>query len=416
MRLRPLRKNWRMDSQLFQLRKPRRLVVGVAISVSVMAGVLWWAGTRIQSTSQAEALARPPSAAVTTVRAQEMVVRSTLTLAGSVSGGTTVNVPPPQLLGNMTPVVTRVAVKRNGRVSGGTLIADVSGRPVFVLPGNFPMYRPLTEGMTGPDVAEFQAGLIKAGYGVSDATGKFGESTAAALRDLYAAYGYTMTSSSSPSGSTSFSPSTSPSAPTSPSPSPSPSVSASQALSVGQVPTIPIGEIAFVRSLPATVVTVNTPVGSIQAGGAIVTLSSGHLDFHAALPAVSAGQVRLGMRAVVTVQGSQRSFAAKVDSVPAAGSNSTNVTLRSAGPVPRDLAGQTAQVVVTTSATPGRVLAVALAALQSEPDGSPAVGVMSHSSVVLVPVKVGETGDGYVEITGETRVIRPGTLLVIPNA
>ena len=404
MRLRPLRKNWRMDSQLFQLRKPRRLVVGVAISVSVMAAVLWWAGTRIQSTSQAEALARSPSAAVTTVRAQEMVVRSTLTLAGSVSGGTTVNVPPPQLLGNMTPVVTRVAVKRNGRVSGGTLIADVSGRPVFVLQGNFPMYRSLTEGMTGPDVAEFQAGLIKAGYGVSDATGKFGESTAAALRDLYAAYGYTMTSSSSES--TSPSPSTSPSAPTSP----------SQALSVGQVPTIPIGEIAFVRSLPATVVTVNTPVGSIQAGGAIVTLSSGHLDFHAALPAVSAGQVRLGMRAVVTVQGSQRSFAAKVDSVPAAGSNSTNVTLRSAGPVPRDLAGQTAQVVVTTSATPGRVLAVALAALQSEPDGSPAVGVMSHSSVVLVPVKVGETGDGYVEITGETRVIRPGTLLVIPNA
>ena len=404
MRLRPLRKNWRMDSQLFQLRKPRRLVVGVAISVSVMAAVLWWAGTRIQSTSQAEALARSPSAAVTTVRAQEMVVRSTLTLAGSVSGGTTVNVPPPQLLGNMTPVVTRVAVKRNGRVSGGTLIADVSGRPVFVLQGNFPMYRSLTEGMTGPDVAEFQAGLIKAGYGVSDATGKFGESTAAALRDLYAAYGYTMTSSSSES--TSPSPSTSPSAPTSP----------SQALSVGQVPTIPIGEIAFVRSLPAIVVTVNTPVGSIQAGGAIVTLSSGHLDFHAALPAVSAGQVRLGMRAVVTVQGSQRSFAAKVDSVPAAGSNSTNVTLRSAGPVPRDLAGQTAQVVVTTSATPGRVLAVALAALQSEPDGSPAVGVMSHSSVVLVPVKVGETGDGYVEITGETRVIRPGTLLVIPNA
>lgn len=404
MRLRPLRKNWRMDSQRFQLRKPRRLVVGVAISVSVMAAVLWWAGTRIQSTSQAEALARPPSAAVTTVRAQEMVVRSTLTLAGSVSDGTTVNVPPPQLLGDVTPVVTRVAVKRNGRVSGGTLIADVSGRPVFVLQGNFPMYRPLTEGMTGPDVAEFQAGLIKAGYGVSDATGKFGESTAAALRDLYAAYGYTMTSSSSES--TSPSPSTSPSAPTSP----------SQALSVGQVPTIPIGEIAFVRSLPAIVVTVNTPVGSIQAGGAIVTLSSGHLDFYAALPAVSAGQVRLGMRAVVTVQGSQRSFAAKVDSVPAAGSNSTNVTLRSAGPVPRDLAGQTAQVVVTTSATPGRVLAVALAALQSEPDGSPAVGVMSHSSVVLVPVKVGETGDGYVEITGETRVIRPGTLLVIPNA
>jgi peptidoglycan hydrolase-like protein with peptidoglycan-binding domain len=409
-RLQPLRKNWRMDSQRFQFRKPRRLVVGVAISVSVMVAVLWWAGTRIRSTSQAEALARPPSAAVTTIRAQEMVVRSTLTLAGSVSGGTTMPVPPPQLLGDVTPVVTRVAVMRNGRVRGGTLIADVSGRPVFVLQGNFPMYRALTEGMTGPDVAELQAGLINAGYGVFDATGKFGESTAAALRDLYAAYDYTITSSGS--GSTSPSPSTSPSAST----SPSPSMSASRALSAGQVPTIPVGEIVFVKSLPAIVVTVNTPVGSIQPGGAIVTLSSGHLDFHATVPAVSAGQVRLGMRAVVTVQGSQRSFAARVDSVPAAGSNSTNVTLRSAEPVPHDLAGQTAQAVVTISATSGRVLAVALAALQSEPDGSPAVGVMSHSRVILVPVKVGETGDGYVEITGETRVIRPGTLLVIPHA
>ncbi len=161
-----------------------------------------------------------------------------------------------------------------------------------------------------------------------------------------------------------------PSVPASPSAHPSPSASASpsapasaavlasRVLVTESMPFIPIGEIAFVRSLPATVEAINTSVGSIQPGEAIVTLSSGSLKFVASLPSTATGQVRVGMKAVVTVQGAPNPFAAAIASVSAAGSTAPTVTLKSIGIVPPDLVGETAQVVITIAATSGRVLAV----------------------------------------------------------
>ena len=60
------------------------------------------------------------------------------------------------------------------------MVAEVSGRPVFLLTGTVPMYRALGPGAVGPDVAQLQDGLRELGFKIADAKGTFGDGTLAA--------------------------------------------------------------------------------------------------------------------------------------------------------------------------------------------------------------------------------------------
>jgi hypothetical protein len=64
-----------------------------------------------------------------------------------------------QATGTFTALPAAGQVVRQGQV-----IYQVSGAPVVLLYGNVPAWRDLSEGVTGPDVTELNAALVKLGY------------------------------------------------------------------------------------------------------------------------------------------------------------------------------------------------------------------------------------------------------------
>jgi hypothetical protein len=77
-------------------------------------------------------------------------------------------------------------------LSVGSLIAEVSGRPLFAWPSGVPLYRDLLAGDQGADVRGLQTALSAAGYYHGTVDGKFGVGTSGALRGLYGHAGYLM--------------------------------------------------------------------------------------------------------------------------------------------------------------------------------------------------------------------------------
>src|SRR5262249_45942748 len=89
-----------------------------------------------------------------------------------------------------TVALTRMPVRPGDRVKPGDVIAEIDGRPVFVLRGRLPAYRNLHEGDHGPDVAQLQQALQGLGYADYDPAGDFEQSTALALLLFYRNLGY----------------------------------------------------------------------------------------------------------------------------------------------------------------------------------------------------------------------------------
>ncbi|MBU3689560.1 MAG: peptidoglycan-binding protein [Actinobacteria bacterium] len=88
------------------------------------------------------------------------------------------------------PVITNLAVAAGDEVIEGQRVIEVSGRPVFVLVGDVPVYRSLRPGMTGSDVAQLQAALSRLGCPITDPSGVYGPDTKACVGTFYADAGY----------------------------------------------------------------------------------------------------------------------------------------------------------------------------------------------------------------------------------
>ena len=95
---------------------------------------------------------------------------------------------------------TFTALPAAGRVvRQGQVIYQVSGAPVVLLYGSVPAWRDLSEGVTGPDVTELNAALVKLGYASAAALGSrsgwdyFSAETAYAVGLLQAQLGLTVT-------------------------------------------------------------------------------------------------------------------------------------------------------------------------------------------------------------------------------
>ena len=86
-------------------------------------------------------------------------------------------------------VVTRVPPSVGSEVAEGDVVVEVSGRPVFVLQGEVPVYRSLKPGMEGADVAQLQAALTRLGF-APETDGVYGTATKAAVTELYEQAGF----------------------------------------------------------------------------------------------------------------------------------------------------------------------------------------------------------------------------------
>ncbi|MGB6454778.1 MAG: peptidoglycan-binding domain-containing protein [Streptosporangiaceae bacterium] len=190
-----------------RLRTRRRgflAIAGTALAAA-LAGIL--VSPLIKSPAQVDAEVTPPAPTVLTAPVIQQVVSSTVLaqrvvaepdeFSGPVSFGA--SGASGDSTGDTMPVVTRVFKSAGSEVSAGTVLAEVAGRPLFVFAGSVPVYRDLTVGDTGQDVAQLQAGLQSLGYSTgADQSGTFGTGTSAAVTAYYRAIGYSVPQQATP--------------------------------------------------------------------------------------------------------------------------------------------------------------------------------------------------------------------------
>lgn len=86
-------------------------------------------------------------------------------------------------------MVTMLPIEAGQAVRPGSVVAEISGRPVIFLDALLPMYRDLEPGDSGPDVKQLTEVLVDLGY-LSVSTEVYGPEVSAGVRGLYGKIGY----------------------------------------------------------------------------------------------------------------------------------------------------------------------------------------------------------------------------------
>ena len=351
------------------------LVVGVA----VVAGLVgWWVGTTVRSPADAAAEHRPPPPSLITVPVEKRTLTSTSVAQGSVvhTGESPINLTGVVGSAGPTQLVTKAPVAGTTLKSGDVLM-EVSGRPVFVLPGPVPMYRTLGTAAKGDDVEQLQAALSDLGFGRLRG-GTFDAPTGTAVKAWYERAGY----SAQP----------------------------------GDEVTVPSGEVVFLPTLPVRLDSVAVKAGA-QATGQVGTTTDPTVVVRATLPSADARLVHPGLAAVLrmpdgstlpaTVEATGKDAAPPVTGPPPSGappaadtSNTTRLRLVARDPAAlAAYAGQSAKIEVEVGSSGGDVLVVPVAAVSTKADGKARVRVQAaDGSVRDVPIVLGLTALGLVGV------------------
>jgi multidrug efflux pump subunit AcrA (membrane-fusion protein) len=169
-------------------RRHRRWWLVALVGLVAMAGGGFWIGSRVQSPEQAASNAAEPDASWITAGVEYRVLSQTVITRGDVRPQIAVGVAVPSSVEG-APVLTGVAVSVGDEVVEGARLVEVSGRPVFVMVGDVPVYRSLRPGMSGADVTQLQDALGRLGF-APDTDGVYGQATKDAVAAFYEQAGY----------------------------------------------------------------------------------------------------------------------------------------------------------------------------------------------------------------------------------
>ncbi|MEV5484487.1 MULTISPECIES: peptidoglycan-binding domain-containing protein [Streptomyces] len=404
----------------------KQVLLCVVSGVVVMGVVGWAVGSQVQSPADAAAAHRPPAASLITASVEKRMLTSTVVTQGTVSyaaarplnfAGT---VEPSRGAASVTqPLVTKVAVKAGSKITEGSVLLEVSGRPVLVLKGGVPMYRTLARGATGDDVRQLQQGLTDIGF-PTPVTGTYDASTEQAVSRWYASRHYAP--ATAPPEQPDSPESSQPPSPTAPA-----RTAARPAAPAGV--TVPSGELIFLRDLPARLTNLSASVGA-PATGKIGSVSGSALQIQGQVMASDAQLFKAGATATVqTPDGKQ--FPASVTALGSgrtagtsggrgsagsggaprdAGSNTSGgdgtpatTSIRVAVRNPHALApynGQAVKVTVQVGSTKGKALVVPVSALSTKADGRAWVRVAhGNGKTTDVAVTPGLSVAGEVQVT-----------------
>jgi hypothetical protein len=405
-----------------RLIRRRRVLLGVGVGAALLAVGGLIGASFVKSPQQLAAdTAAPPPTATTAVVSQ--VLTSSVQMRGVIFPSTQYDVfaSAPTSSSPSSPgssgtsgggaaYISRLRVAAGDAITNGEQLAEVDGEPLFVLTGKVPAWRDLTPGESGPDVAELQKALGSLGYyGYGDTPGYFGSATGYAVSLYYEHLGYPAPSSGG----------------------------------------MPMADVVFLPSLPATVVAVNGATGG-QPGQPFLELAPrGSLALTGELPPAYAAQGKPGLKvaiydevtgihatgtvtdlgtgttiapigAVVDVGGAAGSAGSTGSGSGSAGtgtgSNGSSGSAGSSGssgatpfipltvhpskPLASALNGENVLVTVETGQTEGPVLTVPVAAIVSTASGTSYVTLVSaHGKQTEVAVTPGISENGYVQVT-----------------
>lgn len=417
----------------------RRWVLG-AVGVVSVAAVSWWLGAQVSSPEQTAGRAAPPEPSVVTAEVERRSLREDIVTRGEPTAQGSVPLAISGAVAAPDPVVTKVHIAPGQQMEEGVVAVEVSARPIFVFAGELPMYRDLRPGDEGEDVHQLQAALTRLGY-MGGADGSFGQVTTQAIWRFYEDRGFDPVETTPTSSEGETAPTSSPTAGDGPSTSvfqgDEGSAPANETAPAPSPPVllVPRGELTFVPSLPATVESVATAVGSAPASP-LASLSVGELAIRSTLTSTQAAFVAPGATALVELPDGTNVEAVvsavtrkgAVGPAPGATSGDTGAsaptdaeappgtqtpsgepgeealaTLIPQVPVPRTLVGQSLRIVIRMAAS-DPVLVVPVTAVDERADGEATVVVVSPGGDERsVRVEPGESVGGFVAVEGNLK-------------
>lgn len=387
-----------MAGEEFVDKRRRALVVTVVVALVVVLGGLG-AARFIKSPGEHAAEADAPPHSLITAEVESRRLVDTVVLRGRVTAAQSVDVSAQGGKGSEdsggSAVVTAVRVKTGDALSAGQVLLEISGRPVFVLPGAVPAYRDLKPGAEGKDVAQLQQGLVAIGLKTgADPAGSYGAGTRDAVAALYQRIGYSAPQAHGDGDGKADAP--------------------ADAAKTGAM--LPASEVVFLGSFPGRVDSVNAQVGK-PAAEKVMGISAGALVVKGALAPNEKGLVRPDMQVKVLSEVTGLEAAAKVTSVAdtptdpnagnadgeaksGSGARTFEMIVTPTKPLDAKLAGQDVRLTVEAAASAGPVLVVPLSAVSAGADGRTVVTVVEPDGAKRrVEVRPGTTGDGYVQVT-----------------
>ncbi|ARX84335.1 peptidoglycan-binding protein [Streptomyces alboflavus] len=371
-------------------------MVIILIAVVALGGAGMGAATLIKSPQQAAVETAAPPRDVLTAAVEHRVLAQSVVARGTVTASQNVDVSPAEAAGQgaSRALYTKVKVHEGTEVRFGQVLLEVSGRPVFALPGEIPAYRDLGPGTHGEDVTQLQRALSSLGRPVApDRPGAFGPGTARAVRGLYRLLGYEPNSASTPQN------------------APDGTRGEEKAEEgrgrPGPGPVVAAAEVVYLKSTPARVERVKAKVGQ-EAGEAALTLSAGERIIKAGVAPHEKGLIRPGQKATLLSEATGQRATAEVVSVAQspvtakgegeASTGSFTVRLRPDAPLPTKFATDV-RVQIAAASSPGKVLAVPASAISAGADSRTTVTVESTGEPHRVEVRTGMSADGFVQVT-----------------
>lgn len=333
-----------------RLLRSRKVALGATISVVVAFALGWVAANQFQSPAQQQANARPPKPVAVLEKVTIGALSDRVSGSGTVSATTTVPVRLASLPPN--PVVTAAEVASGDEIRDGSLLTELNGRPVFVLQGAFDFYRDMGLKAKGPDVAQLQHGLVRAGLlGARNIYGTFDKGTQVAVDRMYRANGY------------------------------------------APPHRVHLGEVVVVKTLPATVASRRGIGAHPSIDKPIANLSRGSLVVKVDVASSAIVRIKRDMVAQVTVAGRSDPFRAEVSEILEAKSDdaTSEVVLRSESEIPQEFAGKSAVAIITIQSVAGKALLVP----------TRAVGKSDKAAYVLVARQGGALKKVGVRVLGE---------------
>jgi multidrug efflux pump subunit AcrA (membrane-fusion protein) len=346
------------------------------------------ASTLIKSPQQVASEAAPPPPSLITATVERRILDQAVVLRGTVQADRALEVK--TVLGEGRSIISRRTVKVGDKVTAGSVLAEISGRPVIALTGRVPPYRDVHRGMKGSDVEQLQSALRGLGYRITDRDGVFGASTGRAVRKMYQSRDYD------------------PPLEQAQTPPPAQDSAATPATPAAPTPEVylPMSELYYVKSLPARVTAVKAGLGA-EVTGAILTLSVGDLVVRGTLAPADRDLVDTGMPVEILDEATGRKAAGTVASIGALrqgeGSETGHpITMTTTKALPAEFAGQEVRLTVTAATTGDAVLIVPVSAIFSAADGSTRVlRALDGDGRQPVTVRTGASSGGFVEVSGD---------------
>lgn len=381
----------------------RRLMLALIMTGAVLlaAGGLG-AAAFLKSPAQVAAETAAPRPDVLTAPVERRELAQTLVTRGQVTAAQSFAVASsgPSGADAGRAVVTKVKVRAGDSVVSGKLLLEISGRPVFALPGALPAYRDLRAGLHGDDVAQLQHALAAVGHGRgSDRLGAFGPGTQHAVTAFYAAVGYEPVEAAAKSD------------PAAKVPAPG-------------GPSVPASEVVYLGAFPARVETVAAVVGTAPSDK-LLTISAGALVVNGSVAAYEKGLIRAGQKVQLfsEITGAHATgtvaaiTVAPQSTAPDAAASSTPkyvVRVKPDRALPASWAGQDVRLNIAAASSGGKVLVVPSSAISSGADGRTTVSVtVAGGSARRVEVRTGMSGDGFVQVTPASGTLTAGEHVIV---